>query len=77
METQQNHGSNLAAIKDQLERGWRISVQSVLHSVGTQELRHYISILRREPGIHIESVWTTADNGKRFKEYFIAKPKAA
>jgi hypothetical protein len=52
--------------------GRRITVQSVLKSVGTQELRHYISIIRREQDFKITTTWVSK-KGKRFKEYFIEK----
>ena len=71
MEKQINSENNLKAIRTQLQRGWRITVQSVLSSVGTQELRHYISILRRED-LNIKSEWVSK-NGKHFKEYYLVK----
>jgi hypothetical protein len=63
-----NHEKNEALIKQQLLAGKRITVLSVLKSVGTIEARHYLSIIRRE--LPVSSEWVTK-NGKRFKEYFI------
>lgn len=65
----------LEQIKQQLEAGRRITVQSVLRSVGTQELRHYIPIIRRTYQLNISSQWLNK-NGKRFKEYFLLPPAA-
>lgn len=62
---------NLQKIKAQLEAGKVITVQSVRASVGTQELRHYISVLKRE--MNIDSIWHTATDGRRFKKYWKSK----
>lgn len=72
MEKSINYETNITKIKEQLERGRRITVQSILDSVGTQELRHYIPIIRRRFNMIIDSEWTER-NGKRFKEYFRRK----
>lgn len=61
--------NNLELIRQQLEAGRIITVQSVLRSVGTQELRHYISKLRNE-GLDIQSKWVTRGE-KHFKTYWI------
>ncbi len=58
-------------IKRQLISGREITVQSVLRSVGTQELRHYISALKKE-GLVICSTWISR-NGKHFKKYWLDK----
>jgi hypothetical protein len=65
-----HNDAHLKAIKDELLTGKRITVQSVLKSIGTQELRTYIPRLRREFGLNIDTVWVTRAE-KRFKEYFI------
>jgi hypothetical protein len=61
--------SQLAQIKEQLLAGKRITVQSVLKTVHTQELRTYIPILRRA-GLPIMAVWVSKGD-KRFKEYYL------
>ena len=76
MEQLINHESNVTIIRDQLLSGRRITVQSVLRSVNTQELRHYIPIIRRRFGIAIQSEWVER-KGKRFKEYFLKKEEKA
>jgi len=70
MEKSIDHSTNLKAIREQLIRGWRITVQSVLQSVGTQEARTYIAILRKDPELKIKDRWISK-NGKHFKEYFL------
>jgi SWI/SNF-related matrix-associated actin-dependent regulator 1 of chromatin subfamily A len=65
-----NHETNIQQIKRQLLAGRRITVQSILRSVGTQELRHYIPIIRRRFDLQVETIWIEK-KGKRFKEYFI------
>lgn len=60
--------NNLQKIKAQLDAGKVITVQSILASVGTQELRHYITILKTS--MEIESQWFEAKDGRRFKKYW-------
>lgn len=64
---------NLQKIKAQLEKGKVITVQSIRASVGTQELRHYITIIKRD--MEIESQWFTTLDGRRFKKYWKKKIK--
>jgi hypothetical protein len=64
-----DYQNNLKAIKGQLLRGWRVTVKSILQSVGTYEGRHYLSILRRDPDLIVKDEWVNKD-GKRFKVYF-------
>ena len=64
-----DHESNLIQIRKQLESGQRITVQSVLSSIGTQELRTYIPKLRRKFNMTIIGEWVER-NGKHFKEYY-------
>lgn len=71
MESQDNKIKNMEAIKDLLNAGLKISVISVLESVGTIELRHYIAILRKE--MRIADKWVKSPDGKRYKEYWIKK----
>lgn len=68
-----DHQSNIIQIRQQLESGRRITVQSVLKSIGTQELRTYIPQIRRKFKLAIVAEWTEA-NGKRFKQYYITNP---
>lgn len=70
MNQQANHDTNLTLIRAQLLAGKRISVMSVLKSVGTLELRHYISELKRNSDLVIAGEWTCRNN-KRFKEYYL------
>jgi hypothetical protein len=60
---------NLEKIKAELVAGKHITVRSVLLSVGTQELRTYISQLKRQ-GMHIASTWVKRRD-KKFKEYYL------
>lgn len=62
---------NQKAIEAQLVAGRRISVISVLQSVGTLELRTYLSKIRRK--LSIADEWVTLPNGKRHKEYYLSK----
>jgi hypothetical protein len=66
----QVNDDNKKRIKAELLSGKRITVQSVLKTIGTQELRTYIPILRREDELDIATEWILK-NGKRFKEYFL------
>lgn len=70
MEELFDYQTNLKAIKGQLLRGWRVTVKSILQSIGTQEARHYISKLRRDPDLKVKDRWVNKD-GKRFKEYYL------
>lgn len=63
-----NHESNLSKILAELESGKRITVLSVLLTVKTIELRHYIAIIRKTTPVN--SIWIKKDN-KQFKEYFL------
>jgi hypothetical protein len=65
-----HNAAHMKSIKEQLLAGKRITVQSVLKSIGTQELRTYIPRFRREFGMIIDTNWLYRD-GKKFKEYFI------
>jgi len=67
--------ADVALIKHQLEQGQHITVQSVLRSIGTQELRTYVPILRRKFNLNIGSRWMES-RGKRFKEYYLLPPAA-
>jgi len=69
MDRQNNFDSNLKKIKEQLEAGKRISVMSVLDSVHTLELRHYVAQLRKV--MPIEGEWVKTEQGKRYKEYYL------
>lgn len=60
----------LSQIKQLLIDGKRLTVQLVLRLVGTQELRTYIPILRKQHGLDIDTVWVVKNN-KRFKEYYL------
>jgi predicted DNA-binding ArsR family transcriptional regulator len=62
---------NLEKIKAQLEAGKIITVQSVRASIGTQELRHYIAILKKT--MEIDCTWFESTNGRRFKKYWKKK----
>lgn len=66
---QQTNNTNLSRIREQLNMGRRITSISVLNSIGTTEIRHYLSILRHE-GLNIKDRWLEKDN-KRFKEWWI------
>jgi hypothetical protein len=70
MENLKNETKNIKAIEEQLKAGRRLTVISVLHSVGTLELRYYIAKLRKT--MPIADQWQSK-NGKRFKEYYLAK----
>lgn len=70
-----DHQNNLKAIRAQILRGWRVTVKSILQSVGTQEARHYIAKLRRDPELAIKDRWVSKD-GKRFKEWWHEKAAA-
>lgn len=63
--------SDKQKIASELKRGFIITVQSVLKSIRTQELRTYISVLKRE-GMNIKGEWVSK-RGKRFKQYHLVK----
>lgn len=63
-----NAFKNEKAILEQLIAGRRITTMSVLSSVGTSELRTYLSRIRKT--VKISSTWVKR-NGKHFKEYYI------
>jgi len=50
--------------------GKRITTLEAPRLIGTLELRVYVSKLRRGC-YNIKDRWVTADNGKRFKEYWL------
>lgn len=54
-------------IRNELERGFVITVKSVLNTVKTFELRTYIAALKKD-GLKIKK-----ENDKRWKQYYIAK----
>lgn len=58
-------------IREELEKGFIISVLSVMKSIKTFELRTYISALKKD-GLKIRSEWNYK-NGKRFKTYHLVK----
>ena len=65
-----NKQTNLSAIRKLLLGGCKLTVLLVLRLVRTLELRHYLSILRKE-GMVIKDEWKTTDDGKRFKVYWV------
>lgn len=68
MEKSTNHDSIKNMILNQLLAGRRITCVSVLKSLHTTELRHFIAIIRKT--VNVSSVWI--QKGKvRFKEYYI------
>ncbi len=62
--------TQLEQIKKLFLAGKKLTVQSVLKLVHTQELRTYVPILRRDHGMQIESQWVY-HNSKKFKVYFL------
>lgn len=62
--------SQLKQIKDLFLAGKKLTVQSVLKVVHTQELRTYVPILRRDHGLQIESQWVY-HGSKKFKVYYL------
>lgn len=69
MNDQQNKSDNLTRIRFFLKGGARITSLLILRHVGTTEVRHYLSILRKE-GMLIKDNWIEKD-GKRFKEWYL------
>jgi len=67
MESTKN--DNLTKIRTLLNGGARLTVLCTLKRIGTSELRHYVSILRKE-GLSIKSEWRQNDL-KRWKCYWI------
>lgn len=65
-----NEEVNRTLVRRELEAGKRITVLSVLNSIGTIEARKYLSDLRKL-GMAIKDEWCTSDNGKRFKTYWL------
>lgn len=63
-------------VKEQLNAGRRISVISVLNSVGTTECRKIVSDLKKE-GMSIESEKVISPKGKIHKEYWLDKDVVA
>lgn len=63
-----NHLAN--QIKAKLEAGEVLTVVSVFEDLRTFELRHYITEIRTRFHLPIETRWC-ANNGKRFKEYYL------
>lgn len=73
MERSVNHDSIQNGILSQLLAGRRITTVSVLKSLKSTELRHFIAILRKT--VRISDKWVS--NGKvRYKEYYIEKSDA-
>jgi len=69
MERSVNHDSIQNMILSQLLSGRRITTVSVLESLRTTELRHFVAIIRKT--VNVQSVWVK--KGKvRYKEYFIS-----
>lgn len=66
---QETKNDNLTKIRSLLESGTRITSIKVLIEVGTTEVRHYLSKLRKE-GLVIKDRWMEKD-GKHFKEWFL------
>lgn len=64
-----NKTDNLSRIRSLLQAGAKITSIIVLRLVGTTEVRHYLSILRKE-GLVIRDNWIE-QNGKRFKEWYL------
>jgi hypothetical protein len=62
--------SQLAQIKALFLAGKKLTVQSVLKLVHTQELRTYVPILRRDHGMQIDSQWVH-HGSKKFKVYYL------
>lgn len=69
MNDQQNKSDNLTRIRQFLKGGSKITSLLILRHVGTTEVRHYLSILRKE-GMLIKDSWIEKD-GKRFKEWYL------
>lgn len=69
-------GNYHTSVKEQLLTGRRISVLSVLNSVGTTECRKIVSDLKKG-GMPIESEKVISPKGKPHKEYWVSKEVAA
>jgi hypothetical protein len=70
MQNLDNNESNIYQIRDLLLSGRVLTVQSVRRAVGTQELRHYIPVIRTRFELKVDSKWV-CKNGKRFKQYWL------
>lgn len=64
------------AVKDELLSGKRISVLSVLLSIGSTECRKIISDLKKD-GLPIASERVISTKGKPHKEYWVVKEEVA
>lgn len=69
MNDQPKKTDNLTKIRAFLKGGARITSILILNRVGTTEVRHYLSILRKE-GLVVHDRWIE-QNGKRFKEWYL------
>lgn len=68
-EMQPHKTDNLSRIRSLLESGKKLTSITVLFEIGTTEIRHYLSKLRKE-GMIIKDRWIEKD-GKHFKEWFL------
>lgn len=67
-----DHNSTIKhRIKEQLEKGFILTVLGVFKELKTYELRTYIASLKKS-GMKIKSEWNYK-GGKRFKSYYLAK----
>lgn len=66
---EQTKNDNLSKIRVLLMSGAKLTSITVLRLIGTTEIRHYLSKLRRE-GLAIKDQWLERD-GKRFKTWWI------
>ena len=64
--------TNLALILEQLQAGKEISTTSVLRTVGTTELRHYIAKIRKTITVLDRKVRNHGENGFH-KVYFLKR----
>lgn len=70
MQTQIFSDTYQSKIAQLFKAGEKLTVMDVLKKVGTIELRHFVAALRKE-GMDIQSKWTVAPTGKRFKIYHL------
>lgn len=63
-------------IANYLKQGQSLTVVKALELFRTIELRKIVSTLRRQ-GMQIEDEWITSEAGKRYKRYFLNKPKSS
>ena len=61
--------NNRNKIRALMLTGVRVTTMSILFTIGTSELRKYLSDLRKE-GLIIRDKWIEKD-GKHFKQYWI------